>query len=125
MYFLICCSLSLCFEHAVHVMPLWNKLQDRKRKLGHGAQIGGTATFKKVYTTLGQLIKEEPEWVITFLVAHTNCNIADFIKIKEHDKDGLTKLVDYPLVHTNPNQVPFSSVWICCHSEYKVYINDC
>ena len=74
------------------MLPLWNKLQDRKRKLE--TSTGGTSRFAHVYTTLGQLVKNEQAFIIAWLVKRSNANEDEIMRTKTKDtKDGLMKLV--------------------------------
>ena len=44
-----------------HVLPLYNKLQERKRKLSTSGNSLSGPTFNKQYVNLAALCKEEPE----------------------------------------------------------------
>ena len=73
------------------MLPLWNKVQERKRKLS--TNVDGAESFKVQYTTIGMLIKAESEWIINFLCSISDCTPQHFIKIKKHDPDGLCNCV--------------------------------
>ena len=73
-------------------MPLWNKLQDRKRKLSDHANIKGATHFKMVYASLAALLKAEPEWAIKWILSVSDATPQTLLKAKAADKDAINKI---------------------------------
>lgn len=76
------------------VQPLWNKLQDRKRKsMTLGVAFDGSAKFKKAHPTLRKLVEEEPEWVVFYLSSASDCSCEEIVGTVKHDSESLHKLL--------------------------------
>ena len=74
------------------MIPLWNKLLDRKRKLENLTT--SPATFGQIYITLGQLVNHEQSCTVQWLIGHSNATEEDLLKVEANGiKEGLMKLV--------------------------------
>ena len=71
----------------------WNKLQERKRKISYQTGLTGGANFQVVYNTVANLVKNEQEWLTTWICANSDCTPTDLLKCKTADKDSIGKLI--------------------------------
>ena len=75
------------------MLPLWNKLQYRKREKDNCTVADVSSKFKISYITFGNLVKKEQEWCITFIVSVTDCSPTDILRALTADKDAIAKIL--------------------------------
>ena len=81
--------ISALIEQDEHVLPLWNKYQERIRNSNALADASSDQCFSKQHATLHKLIDEESEWIVTWLSDRASMVPAYFLKVAQTDPESL------------------------------------